>query len=70
MLVDDSGLRFSETDEVNDVGEDLDEAVVGRFDKVIEGEISNTALRTCQPDLKTQSLVNCSTSTSNFRSDT
>lgn len=47
MLVDSSGLRLSEADEIDDVGEDLDEAVVRRFDEVIEGEIRNTALKIC-----------------------
>lgn len=48
MLIDCSGLRLSETDKVDDVGEDFDKAVVSRFEEVIEGEIRNPALQTCQ----------------------
>lgn len=50
MLVDCGGLRLSETDEIDDIGEDLDEAVVCRSEEVVKGEVSNAALQDCQPD--------------------
>ena len=37
-------LGFAEADEVDDVGEYLDEAVVGGFQEVSEGEVSNATL--------------------------
>ena len=44
MFVDGGGLCFSEPDEVDDVGEDADEAVVGRAEEVGEGEVVDAAL--------------------------
>lgn len=44
MLIDCSGLRLSETDKVDDIGEDFDKAVVSRFEEVVEGEIRNPTL--------------------------
>ena len=44
VLVDDGGLGFSEADEVDDVREDFDETVVGRFEEVGEGEVVDAAL--------------------------
>ena len=38
------GLGFAEADEVYDVGEDLDEAGVGGFGEVGEGEVGDAAL--------------------------
>ena len=45
MLVDGGGLGFAEADEVDDIGEDFDEAVVGRAEEVGEGEVGNAALK-------------------------
>ena len=45
MLVDSCGLRFSETDEVDDVREDLNEPIVGRSEEVIKREVVNAALQ-------------------------
>ena len=36
VLVDSSSLRLSETDKVDDVGKDFDQAVVCRFKEIIE----------------------------------
>lgn len=44
VLVDDGGLGFPEADEVDDVGEDVDEAGVGGFEEVGEGEVVDAAL--------------------------
>lgn len=44
MLIDDRSLRLAETDEVDDVGEYLDQSVMGGFVKVGEGEVFNAAL--------------------------
>ena len=44
VLVDDGGLGFPEADEVDDVGEDVDDAGVGGFEEVGEGEVVDTAL--------------------------
>lgn len=44
VFVDDGGLGFAETDEVDDVGEDFDEALVGGFEEVGEGEVVDATL--------------------------
>ena len=44
VLVDGGGLGFAEADEIDDVGEDFDEAIVGGFEEVGEGEVVDTAL--------------------------
>ena len=44
MFVDGGGLGFAEADEVDDVGEDFDEAVVRRFEQVLEAEVVDAAL--------------------------
>ena len=44
VFVDSGGLRFAEADEVDDVGEDLDEAIMRGFQEVVEGEIGDAAL--------------------------
>ena len=44
VFVDCCGLRFAEADEVDDVGENFDEAVVCRFEEVGEGEVINATL--------------------------
>ena len=44
VLVDDRRLRFAEADEVDDVGEDLDEPLPRRFVQVLEGEVVNPTL--------------------------
>lgn len=44
MLVDRGGLRLSEANEIDDVGEDFDKAFVGGFEKVREGEVGYATL--------------------------
>lgn len=44
VLVHGGRLRFAEADEVDDVGEDLDEAIVGGAEEVGEGEVGDAAL--------------------------
>ena len=44
MFVYSSSLRLSKPDEVDDVGEDLHESVVGGLDQVIEGKVGNATL--------------------------
>ena len=44
VLVDDGGLGLSEADKVDDVREDFDETIVGRFEEVGEGEVVDAAL--------------------------
>lgn len=44
VLVDNGGLGFPEADEVDDVREDVNEAGVGRFEEVCEGEVVDAAL--------------------------
>ena len=43
MLVDSGSLRFAEADEVDDVGEDFNEAVMCGPEEVGEGEVGNAA---------------------------
>ena len=43
MLVDDAGLRLAETNEVDDVAEDLDQARIRRAVEVGEGEVLDAA---------------------------
>ena len=45
MRVDGGGLGLPEADEVDDVGEDFDKAVMRRAEEVGEGEVGDTALR-------------------------
>lgn len=44
MLINDSSLRFSEPDEVDDVAEDLDQAWMSRSVEVAEGEVLDATL--------------------------
>ncbi len=44
VLIDRGGLRLAKSDKVDYVGKDLDEAIMGRLEEVIEGEIFYAAL--------------------------
>ena len=44
MLVYRGGLGFAEADKIDDVGEDLYEALVGRFEEILEAEVMDAAL--------------------------
>ena len=44
MLIDCRSLRLSESDEVDDVGEYLDQSIMSGLQKVIEREVCDTAL--------------------------
>ena len=44
MLVNCSSLRLSKPDKVDNIGEDLDEAIMRRLEQIIEREICDVAL--------------------------
>ena len=44
MLVDDRRLRLAKADEVDQIREDLDEALVRRLVQVCEGKVADTTL--------------------------
>lgn len=44
MFVNNGSLRFAEADEIDEIGEDLDQPVVGRFRQVGESKVIDTAL--------------------------
>lgn len=44
MFVDRRSLRFSEADEIDDVGKDLDETIVSGLEKVVERKVGDAAL--------------------------
>lgn len=69
MLIDSGRLRFAKSDKVDDVGKDLNEAIMGRLEEVIEGEVFYAALRFIS-ECSVLSQNKFSTSTSSFLSET
>jgi hypothetical protein len=44
MLINDLGLRLPESDEVDEVGEYLDQSIMRRFGQICESEVIDTTL--------------------------
>lgn len=69
VLIDRGGLRLAKPNKVDYIGKDLDEAIMGRLEEVIEGEIFDTALGFIS-ECSVLSQNKFSTSTSSFLSET